>query len=375
MALGGLFSLVNCKGEDFKTHHMEGFESCTTQFACDKDVFGGGFRQYGDSIPYLAFQFQCPSKTPPHGFPYNCIKNIHIEANGFPLLQYSGKQLWCMFQIYPDEQRKSIELAARRGVVVLKDIVPVLHIIATQFTRLTWKLEVDQSRYEVALKTYRSTTEKWIADLALDGIQDLAHLCCLYASLERGYFNYYTPYVFINPEFRSDMFNVKGTLYPMCYYQEWEASQQSVRIACKYRKVIQFHFLVERPDDPYVFYAPEDAPLDEIIISCQGIQIVRGSGDELSLVDKLVHTIPISTHVAHYTYTLQTFDEHKKQQGHIQDFNNMPVHGCLTMNMKDMDDVTVNIKLSPHIDPRAKICMWILGVGALRYSMGTVSSV
>lgn len=376
MASGAIMSLIMSNhNEQDVMHHTEAFEMKKTDMKNDetKDTYEGRFLRFGDNVPFVAFQLKSKIMPPPRGFPFTCIKFITIEASTsqYLILEISGKQLWCLYQTYPDAQRASIETAAKYGIVLIKDIIPQISMVSLPFVELRWKIQLDQNEYTRTLSSFKSSTAKWVADLVFDGIDDLGKLACLYGGLERGYLSKYTPFVFMNPEIR-DKFsrNMEGTLHYRHHFQDW-VGNASVPINCRFRNALQFNFIIERPDHPNTFYTPEDNPVKSIRLECNGIDMFRGSHDELYIIDKLIHNIPIPTHIAHYTYTFQTFENYKRQIGHVTDFNSIPISGKNTLNMNHPNvDFSVHVELSPHIDPNSRIHMWILGVGIMRYNGG-----
>jgi hypothetical protein len=374
MALGGIFTLLASEIKDTPTTYMEATEThvqvLTNQMT--DDVYEGFFLKIGDIIPYVTFQFKCPNPHPPLGYPFTYIKTIEILVGGQIIAHYTGKQLWCMIQTLHDEKRRSALLAAQKGIVILKDFMPALSIASLVYHETKWKITTNQQVYERLLSSFRSSQSQMIADLVLNGIGDLGHLACLYAGTERGSITNYTPFVFLNTELRDKLIREDHSLlYPMYNYQEWPVSQctNSIHIECTFRRVLQFNFIVERGDEPNTFYTPEDDPIEEIILDSNGVNMFRGSRNELYIIDKFVHNLPIPTHVAHYTHTYQSFEEFSKGEGSLSNFNEIPIKGRSCLNMSKMN-FSVKVKISPHVDPNAKVCMWIMCASALRYYNG-----
>jgi hypothetical protein len=376
MNLGCLYSLYEMDHKEKDMHHSEAFELRKIDMKNEetKDTYEGEFMRFGDNIPFIAFQLKSNIIPPPRGFPFTCIKSIAIEASTshHSLIEINGKHLWCLYQVYPDAQRASIETAAKYGIILIKDIIPQLSLIALSYANIRWKIQLNQKEYTKTFTSFKSSITKWVADLVFNGIEDLGHLVCMYGGNERGYISQYTPYVFLNPEPRDKIVNnLKGTLYHRHHFQEL-VGNVTVPIDCRFKNALQINFIIERPNQPNTFYSPEDNPVKNIRLTCNGIDIFQGSHDELYIIDKLIHDIPIPTHIAHYTYTFQTFENYKRQIGHITDFNSIPIAGKNTLNMSKLT-FNIQVELSPNIDPNSRIYMWILGVGVIHYDRGVAN--
>jgi hypothetical protein len=336
-----------------------------------KDTYKGFIDTFGDYIPFIAFQLKSNIIPPPRGFPFTCIKSIAIEdsTTNHSLIEINGKHLWCLYQVYPDAKRASIETAAKYGIILIKDIIPKISLVNLPLTSIKWKIQLNQEEYTQVFSSFKSSITKWVADLVFNGIEDLGHLVCMYGGNERGYISQYTPHVLADHELRHKLFNnLKGTLYHRHHFQEL-VGNVTVPIDCRFKNALQINFIIERPNQPNTFYPPEDNPVKKIRLMCNGIDIFQGSHDELYMIDKLIHGLPIPTHIAYYTYTFQTFENYKRQIGHIKDLNSIPIAGKNTLNMSKLT-YSIQVELSPNIDPNSRIYMWILGVGVFRYYGG-----
>lgn len=374
----GIFTLVASDTKDTSTNYTEATEIHTQTLPnqATTNIYEGNFLRNGDIIPYVTFQFKCPNPHPPLGYPFTCIKTIEILVGEQIIVHYTGKQLWCMIQTLHDEKRRSALLAAQKGIVVLKDFMPSLSVVSLVYCEIKWKITTNQQVYESLLSSFRSSQSQMIADLVLNGIGDLGHLACLYANTERGSITKYTPFVFLNTKFMGKLCSERHSLlYAAYHYQEWPVSQckNSIHIQCNFRQGLQFNFIVERGDKPNTFYTPEEDPIEEITLNSNGSDLFHGSQDELYIIDKIVHNLPIPTHVAHYTHTYQSFEEFSKGEGSLGKFNEIPMKGRSFLNMSKLD-LSVKIKISPHVDPNAKVCMWIMCASTLLYSSGVASN-
>lgn len=370
----GLLTLVsNTNANDFETYHMEACEQEKISVPMDKDSYEGNFSRYGDAIPYIFFQFKCPNAHPPLGFPFTCIKRISVFLNQTLIIEYTGRQMWCMIQTLPERKRHSIFMAAQRGIVMLKDFMPSLNTVSLPYFQTSWKIETDQQVYNHVLYLFRISQINLIADLVFEGITDLGQLTCLYANAtdDRGTLTNYIPHIFVDPKLRDKMIKTQYSVpYQRYFYKEWDASQLHTSIDCTFRRALQFNFIVERKDNPNTFYTPKDEPIEEIIISCQNGTLFRGTCDEMYIMDKFVHDLPIPTNIAHYTHTYQSIDEYSNNQGNIS-FDGQLVKTQSFLNMKFLKStISIQVKISPRIDPKDKICMWIVGAAALQYSSG-----
>ena len=174
-----------------------------------KDTYEGFIDKVGDSIPFIAFQLKSNIIHPPRGFPFTCIKSITIEVSttNHSLIEINGKQLWCLYQVYPDAQRASIETAAKYGIILIKDIIPQISLVNLSGTGIKWKIQLNQEEYTQAFSSFKSSITKCVADLVFNGIEDLGHLVCMYGGNEQGYISQYTPNVFADHELRHKLFN------------------------------------------------------------------------------------------------------------------------------------------------------------------------
>lgn len=374
---GFLYRLIEMDHKEEDMHHCESFELRKEDVKNEetRDTYEGRIMKIGDNMPFIAFQLKSNIIPPPRGFPFTCIKSIVIEASTtHPIIEINGKHLWCLYQVYPDAQRASIETAAKYGIVFIKDIIPQISLVSLPYVDLRWKIQLDQEEYTRTFTSFKSSITKWVADLVFNGIEDLGQLVCLYGGKERGYISQYTPYVFLNLEPRYKFIrNLKGTLHYRHHFQEL-VGNVTVPINCRFKNALQFNFIIERPSQPNTFYSPEDNPVKNICLRCNGADIFQGSHDELYIIDKLIHDIPIPTHIAYYTYTFQTFENYKRQIGQITDLNSIPIAGKNTLNMYKLS-FDIRVDLSPNIDPNSRIYMWILGVGVMCYDEGIAKGI
>lgn len=371
MSSGPLITLVS---NDEK--NGEDIEACETAVGPAIEIskwnLSGIFKKYGDfCASNVGFHVKVPSYVKrPYGFPYLFIDEIIFKIQGIPvpILQCSGKSLWCGFQSYPDDKRRSIELAAKHGMIMLGDMLPPLSMLSSPWSTLTWNIKINEKRYEDLLND-----NSQVSDIAANGVEDVAGIMMKYAKLSNGIITPYIPYIYYNQQKRDKIIkDLKFTQYPRYIYFEIPVNVEYELNIPYETRALQFNVLIERPDSFLSFYTPDEIPLKEFTLRhCSFSTIIKqGNHTEMYIMDKYTHNIYIPQHVALYTHTLQTFQNFESRKSQVSSFNDIRMNGISMLNLKN---ISVKITTEDHIPSSAKVCLLILCVGTIQYSGGTLS--
>lgn len=335
--------------------HKEGVDICQVESHStipSKYVFNIG--RFGDSIPMLMLQF---TKTPftilPDHYPFLFIKTIHLTSGADIILNITGLQLWCLVCTLPLQQQTDIKKAATRGIVTLKDLIPCLHIALLPYSQILLYVEIDEERFEPTSKQNINTVTHQIGNTC-DIPFDLARLCTFYMPrVDISSLTLLQPNVFFDNEFREKLFEKDRQSEGYCKNKFVELNGSgNVTFENSSQVALQINILVENAKIPGTFYTPREKPVEEIEIKIMNIPLQKGGPDLFLFADKLLHNIPLDTlNIAHYTWTFQTFEQFKNGQGLVK---SSPTYTALRV-----DNISVFVKLSPHIDQNSKIICWV----------------
>jgi hypothetical protein len=369
---GGLVMVMDLQNERKNSKvstHKEGVEICQVEshiIIPSKYVFN--IRRFGDSIPMLMLQF---TKTPftilPDHYPFLFIKTIHLESRGHTILNITGLQLWCLVCTLPLQQQTDIKKAATRGIATLKDLIPSLHIVLVPYSQIVLNVEIDEERFESLSKQKINAVTHQIGNIC-DIPFDLARLCTFYMPrLDISSLTLLQPNVFLDNGFRKKLFEKDRHSEGYCKNKFVELNGSgNVTFENASQVALQINILVENAKIPGMFYTPREKPVEEIEIKIMNIPLQKGGPDLFLFADKLLHNIPLDTlNIAHYTWTFQTFEQFKNGQGFL---TTSPTYTSLRV-----DNISVFVKLSPHIDQNSKIICWVKCIDYVEYSTGTLA--
>lgn len=332
----------------------------------------GTLKKYGDfCASNVGFHIKVPSYVKrPYGFPYLFIDEIifKVEEIPIPILQCSGKSLWCSFQSYSDDKRRSIELASKHGMIMLGDMLPSLSILSSPCDTVTWNIKINEDRYEDLLKN-----NSQVLDIAANGVEDVAKIMMKYAKSCNDSITPYIPYIYYTKRQRDKIIkDLKFTQYPRYIYFEFPVNLEYELNIPYETSALQFNVLIERPDSFLSFYTPDETPLKEFTLRHRSFNttIRRGDHTEMYIMDKFTHNIYIPQHVALYTHTLQTFQNFESLASQVSNFNGIRMNGISTLNLKN---INIKITTEDHIPSSAKVCLLMLCVGTIQYSAGALS--
>lgn len=349
--------------------HKEGLDICQVESQStipSKHVFN--IRRFGDLIPMLMLQFtNTPFSILPDDYPFLFIKTIHFESNGITILNISGLQLWCLVCTLPLQLQTDIKKAAKRGIIILKDIIPSLHIMLLLYSQLLLSVEIDEERSKSILKQNINTITHHIGNTC-DIPFDLARLCTFYMPhVDISSLMLLQSNVYFNDGFRNKLFEKGRHSEGYCKNKFVELyGTGNVTCAKSCQVALQINILVENSKTPGTFYTPREKPVEEIEIRTMNIPLQKGGPDLFLFVDKLLHNIPLDTlNIAHYTWTFQTFEQFKNGQGFI---TSSPTRTSLRV-----DNIEVFVKLSPHIDQNSKIIYWVKCIDYLEHNDGVLA--
>ena len=232
---------------------------------------------------------------------------ISRPAGSFTWLR---KHVWCVIQTVPDDaERRRYEQAFREKR--WRDLAPLLHMEAL------WDAKASCSPAQPVRKAPCSPAQPWVAEY---------------------------------------------------HYQEWSLHEPApVDLPCRFQKALEFHLLVERGDAPGTFYGPEPAPIVDVTFTCNDLTMFHRTGDELHVLDKVIAHRLIPEHIAHYTFTYQTWEAFLQGRGQVSPFFPPSMRWECVVNLSPMS-ATLQVTPSPSLqtDRQAKVCLWILGATPIR---------
>ena len=266
-------------------------------------------------------------------YPYCLIESIEITDNKNPMCKFSGSLLWCLIQTLPSPEKENHLLAAKQGIICLKQVLPFLYYAI--WSQLEWKIIIKESIFNLILSKYH------------DQINSLLSTMELYNNITHNIIQKYiktTPqinmkinieHVMIDIE-RRDALITKECNFPFTDFIYFDLSHDCEKSLVVNLTKFKFNWLIGNPDQPGIFYDPYCKPMLKIIIKENDIEKTFNHND-CYIVDKSTHGIHCPESIAYYTRTFQKFN----------------------VDEKSSTSFTIKVILNQHIPKHAPIYFWI----------------
>lgn len=361
-----LFQLVHRSTKKDGTH-QEAREICLLkpQESITSSTYTFTISRHGDLVSHLMLHFD---KIPysnlrlPDHFPFLFIKTLVFQVGATCVLKLSGLQLWGFICSLPPQKQTELKTAAKRGIISLNELIPTLYIVSCPFSLLQLIVEIDNENVK-ALSKHHTSMVSSIISTACDIPVELSRMSIMYTNpIDISSITLLQPFIFASTGIRNELCEqTQPVTCTMCEFIERNGSGGVQFLNSKI--ALQFNVLVENSKNPGTFFTSHECPVEEIEIKFSNVTVQKGGPDMFLIADKLLHDIPLpQTNIAHYTWTFQTFDKFKLGQGFIP-------KSSVQMHHRS-HDYQVFVKLSPHIDPNARILVWVQYVNTYMYAQG-----